>query len=34
MITKNKDILSDGSFPGPTSDKINLPIRRKPHEYN
>ena len=34
MIIKDKDTLSNGSFRGPTSDKIKLFTRRKPHEYS
>ena len=34
MITKEKNILSDDSFPGPASDKTDILIRRKPHEYS
>jgi len=34
MIIKDKDTLSDDSFLGPTSDKINLFRRRKPNEYS
>jgi hypothetical protein len=34
MIIKDKDTLSDDSLAGPTSDKINLSIRRKPNEYS
>ena len=34
MIIKDKDILSDGNLGGEASDKTNILIRRKPHEYN
>jgi hypothetical protein len=33
MIMKEKNILSDDSLGGLTSDKIKQFIRRKPHEY-
>ena len=34
MIIKEKNILSDDSLGGLTSDKIKQFIRRKPHEYS
>ena len=34
MITKEKNILSDGNLGGEASDKTNILIRRKPYEYS
>jgi hypothetical protein len=34
MIIKEKDVLSDGNLRGATSDKTDILIRRKPHEYS
>ena len=34
MITKEKNILSDGGPPRLSSDKTDILIRRKPHEYS
>ena len=34
MIRKDKDTLSDGNLGGEASDKTEILIRRKPHEYS
>jgi len=34
MIIKEKNILPDGNLGGEASDKTEIPIRRKPHEYS